>query len=379
MKLSHHNHLMYCLNIHPGDLWEDNLAAISHYALQVKSLISPHDSFALGLRLSAQAAHELLPQVDYFADFLRNHNLYVVTINGISYGLFQGRLIKENIFLPDWSSYERVQFTINLAKILVRLLPDGESGTICTVPCHYGKKEKYGVISNLQAFALFLEDIKKKTGKHISLALEPEPDCYLDTLDSTLNFFDKLYHMSDESVRQHIGICLDTCHATVEFGSPLSWLRELNRFGIQVPKIQISAALCARSKSPEESRHYFIPFNEIRYLHQTRVHENGGVLRYRDLIDAILDAPFGEWRVHYHVPLTWLGNDMFSSAMTIENEFFTEALNQGGKQFEVETYKYNVIPGPKRPIINSIVSELEWVIKKFGYPFQPILSPEAAR
>ena len=52
-------HLTYCLNIHPGETWAENFAAIREKALRVKELIAPDRPFGLGLRLSRRAADSL--------------------------------------------------------------------------------------------------------------------------------------------------------------------------------------------------------------------------------------------------------------------------------------------------------------------------------
>ena len=55
-------HLTYCLNIHPGETWDENFSAIRALTVQVKEHVCPHEPFGLGLRLSAAAAGQLLPQ-----------------------------------------------------------------------------------------------------------------------------------------------------------------------------------------------------------------------------------------------------------------------------------------------------------------------------
>lgn len=374
MKLSDDNHLMYCLNIHPGENWGENLAAIQQFALKVKAGFCPDAPFALGLRLSAQAARELLPRLEEFSTFLKRHNLYAVTINGFPYGSFHGAAIKEKVYLPDWSTKERVAYTLNLAMILANILPEGEVGTISTVPGHYGKSENPSIVANLLLMAHCLAGIEKKTGKHIVLALEPEPDCYLDRLDSILHFFRKLFATGES--RKYLGICLDTCHAIVEFESPLFWLQTLTRAGIQVPKIQISAAL--RAVNPQ--RKTLLPFADPEYLHQTRVLSEGNLLRFRDLPEALVpetlvpetlgNAGGGEWRVHFHVPLTWAGEgrgESVSTADLIEDDFFGQLHVLKGKHLEVETYSYRLLPGPKAPVTDSIIRELQWVMGKLDH------------
>ena len=52
-------HLTYCLNIHPGESWAENFAAIREKAVEVKQAVAPNEWFGLGLRIAHQAACEL--------------------------------------------------------------------------------------------------------------------------------------------------------------------------------------------------------------------------------------------------------------------------------------------------------------------------------
>ncbi|MGA1825172.1 MAG: metabolite traffic protein EboE [bacterium] len=369
MRLKNGNHLMYCLNIHPGESWEENFAAIQDYALKVKATICANQAFALGLRLSANAARDLIPKLQFFKNFLLQNDLYVVSINGFPYGLFHGAVIKKNVYLPDWDSSLRVSYTLDLIKILSNLLPEGEIGTISTLPCHYGKIVKPSTIDNLLYVKAYLADIEKKSGKHIILSLEPEPACYLDSLDSTLTFFNTLYSI-DESARRYLGVCLDTCHIALEFESPLVWLKKLTHAAIPLQKIQISAAPSAEvsQKNPQkDSQNIFGCFDEKHYLHQTSVLSSGEIFKFSDLSDALESAPAGQWRVHFHVPLSWFRNNIYSTALLIEDDFIKQTYLRKKMHFEIETYAYWVLPGAKKSIVDSITSEIQWVLKKFPY------------
>ena len=45
------------------------------------------------------------------------------------------------------------------------------------------------------------------------------------------------------ALRDHLGVCLDLCHAAVEFEDAADCLRQLDRAGIRIHKMQISAGL----------------------------------------------------------------------------------------------------------------------------------------
>lgn len=365
MRLGNGNHLMYCANFHLGGSLERVLAAISQYATAVKGGISPLRPLALGLRLSGFAARELLPATSTFRVFLNTQGFYVVSINGFSYGGLHEARIKEGAYLPDWTSARRVAYTLNLARILCDLLPEDEFGTISTVPCHYGKTERPGVMSNLLLVAGELARIETQTGRRIVLALEPEPDCLLDSRASTISFFENLFsHRSP--ARRYIGVCLDCCHAAVAFESPLEWLRAFRNCGIAVPKIQVSASL--RVKVSRGQSDLLRPFLDDKYLHQTRVARRGRIQKFADLSEAVSRAPQGEWRIHFHVPLGWDGAPITSTSDMMEKDFFREALSTGNRHLEVDTCSFAGLPGDKPPPVESVISELQWLKRRLSQP-----------
>jgi hypothetical protein len=361
MRHTNGNHLMYCLNIHPGETLGEVKEAVAQHATRVKARLCPSEPMALGLRLSRVATTELLPAVNDFQSFLHAHGFYVVSINGFPYGQFHGTRVKQSVYLPDWTSAPRVAYTVDLASILAQILPEGETGTISTVPCHYGKQLKSAAVDNLLSVADELARIERRTGRRIIVTLEPEPDCLLDSQASTVDFFEALFQR-DSSARRYLGVCLDCCHAAVVFESPLEWLRAFEARGIVVPKIQISASL--RVEIHDGSRDLLKPFVDEQYLHQTRVACRGQTLQFADLPQALCDAPDGEWRVHFHVPLTWKGDSIASTVEAMSSEFFREILSAGPRHLEVETYSFNVVPGDKLPLVDSITSELQWLARK---------------
>lgn len=361
MRHANGSHLMYCLNIHPGETLAEVKEAIAQQATRVKARFCPGEPMALGLRLSRMAATELVAAATDFKRFLEERDFYAVTINGFPYGQFHNARVKEDVYLPDWTSARRVAYTVDLASILAQVLPEGETGTISTVPCHYGKQLQPAAVDNLLVMADELAAIERRTGRQVMLALEPEPDCLLDSQASTVDFFEALFRRRP-SARQYIGVCLDCCHAAVVFESPLEWLHAFGAHGIAVPKIQISASL--RAQIHREGRDMLKPFIDEQYLHQTRVACHGETSRFADLPEALSDAPDGEWRVHFHVPVNWTGSLIGSTADTMSSEFFREVLSAGPMHLEVETYSFGVVPGDKPPLIDSITSELQWLDQK---------------
>jgi len=389
-------HLTYCLNIHPGESWEENLAAILNHVPRIRSRLGLPDNqqFGLGLRLSAQAA-ETLADPGNLADFrqiLAENHLYVFTVNAFPYGTFHGKPVKEQVYRPDWRTPERLAFTNRVADLLAALLPEGVDGTISTVPGSYKPwivtpQDRAALISGLMQAVLHLDALRLRCGRTIILALEPEPDCLIETTAETLAFFAELAtagaaelarlagwtpDQARARIRAHLGVCFDTCHIALQFEDPSDSLARLHAAGIAVSKIQLSAAPILRPDA--EACRMLTAFIDPVYLHQTRTRSpDGTIARYPDLdqtlLDAVSDRPELELRCHFHIPL-YLDSygAIASTAVQLDGRFFVAARASGVRQFEIETYTFAVLPAELRaaPVDESIAREYAWVLTRLA-------------
>ena len=373
MKLGH-SHLSWCLNIYPGESWTETHENIRVNAVKVRKLLeeSPKTSslisksgLGLGMRIANECANQLYGNTAAFKKELEELNLYVFTVNAFPFGNFHKKPVKQNVYYPDWSSKERVDYTVKTAEILAELLPDGVKGSISTVPVTYGKNLPGGAVENLIFTAGKLAEIENRTGKLIQLALEPEPDCYLERTDEAIEFFNRLRDQNKELSERYLGICLDTCHMALQFERPLDSLNKLITAGVPVPKIQISSVLALDAQKYSSAA--LNKYNEEVYLHQTLVKENGIISQYPDLGDAFQAGPGGEWRVHFHVPLYFDGNDegISSTSYLLDSEFMKKAF-EVCDHLETETYTYSVLPNAALDINSSIAKELLFVLEKLG-------------
>lgn len=339
-------HLTYCLNVHPGETWPENLAAIRRHALAVKARVAPRQSFGLGLRLSNAATRTLAKpeELKRFGEFLSKHDLYAFTVNGFPYGSFHGKPVRERVYRPDWRTEQRLAYTNRIADILAAVLPDGVAGSISTVPGAYkaflaGKRDVRTMVKNLSRCAQHLAEIHQRTGRLITLGLEPEPDCFLESTDEVIAFFQT--YMQREALRRHIGICFDTCHLAVQFEDLRASLRRLKAEEVMISKVQISSALACDDPA-QLSR-----FDDAVYLHQQR-------------------RSAGETRSHFHVPLYWKGSGVLrSTADQLTAPFFADAAKRC-RHFEIETYTFNVLPAALRRggVDASIAREFAFVRRR---------------
>jgi sugar phosphate isomerase/epimerase len=369
-------HLTYCTNIHAGESWRDIRASLDEHVPAIKSSVAPNQSMGIGLRLSGEAAAAARePEaLALFRDQLTKLGAYVFTINAFPFGPFHGVRVKEHVYLPDWRDRERVAFTANSAAVLAAILPDGVDGSISTVPGAFkpnGRSSEAiaAMADNLMMAVADLVDVERRTGKHIALALEPEPCCFLETTDESIGFFkdtlfkpetlDRLAAVTGVSrqqaemlLRRHLGICYDVCHGAVEYEDIVAALDRLIAAGIQIPKIQLSAAMRVPAMKKDLVA-AVMRYNDGVYLHQSIVRRDENLVRHVDLPDAV--AAFddgqadGEWRIHCHVPvfLEDLG-EISSTRGDLVTTLAALRQKTRSSHLEVETYTWDVLPDKLR-------------------------------
>lgn len=374
-------HLTYCLNIHPGESWAENFQAIRDHALRVREAVRPGERFGLGLRLSHRAAGELLA-AGALADlraFLDDHDLYAFTINGFPYGPFHGTAVKEDVYRPDWRTTERRDYTLGLIDILAALLPEGVPGSISTVPGAYkpwirSDEDVQQMVRILTEAADHAKAVRDRTGRDITIALEPEPDCFIETTDEAIAFFTEALG-ADDATRRHLSVCLDTAHAAVEFEDPAEALVKLSAAGVGVGKVQLSAAL--RLAPTEEALGQLGAFADPVYIHQVRLREPDGTeAAFADLPQALAEAgdraPDAELRVHFHVPLFFEGAGGLASTGDLLTDGFWRRVAAADSaptaHLEIETYTFGVLPERLRlpDVADSIAREYRWVLERLG-------------
>lgn len=357
--------ITYCTNIHPGESWDEVLQNLHTHMLRVKKAVSPVDLFPVGLRLSNRASFEIDEKESAgFNEWCRMHNCFVPTINGFPYGSFHSSRIKEKVYLPDWRSQDRVEYTNRLADLLDVWLPQKIRGSISTVPAgfkdHVAKEDLRLIRQNLMKVLEHLDRLKQKSGKEIILSLEPEPGCLLETTTDVINFFEQMKFPED--LKDSIGICFDCCHQAVEFEYPGKSLSLLSEADIKIGKIQVSSALCSMNNVAPEALE---KFSEPCYLHQVVIRQADGTLkRYNDLPAALRNhrqSAGDEWRVHFHIPVFLDKVDIYGTTRYLIEEVISLAENN--ILLEVETYTWNVLPPELQTetAADSIIREIQWV------------------
>ncbi|MBL4883590.1 MAG: metabolite traffic protein EboE [Planctomycetaceae bacterium] len=361
--------LSYCCNVHPSSTTEELLQILSEKTAHVQELTN--QPIAAGLWLADTVTRELTQSaasLESLKEKLSQLQLPCYTLNAFPYGNFHTERVKEQVYLPDWASTDRLDYTVRCAKLLAEILPEGVEGSISTVPL--GFKElctdsdfMTRSCDQLIELARQLDQLHDQTGRVIRLAIEPEPLCVIETTAEAVSFFEQLRQraqsvQAEQVVNTHLGLCYDICHQAVEYEDVSESIQTLESNEIRINKVHITCAIELRNPASNvEGREFLAQFAEPRYLHQTFTKlttgsSDSGIQHTTDLTPEFalsppqnwLDAP--SWRIHFHVPVhaDSMGPLGTTRASLIQAMQSVKQLSYA-PHLEVETYTWNVMPG----------------------------------
>ncbi len=384
MRLNHGLHLAYCTNVHPGEDWAQTFASLNRWTLGVKESLQCKEPYAIGLRLSDQASRELSEPrtLAEFQRWLERHNCYVFTINGFPFGRFHGGRVKESVYLPDWTTHERLEYTNRLFDLLAALLPQDIEGSVSTLPGSFKEfiqspEQVQCIRDNIWRCVEHVAQLSDRQGCLLHLGLEPEPLGLFENSLETVTFFQELrrQYPNDARLERHLGVNYDTCHFAVEFETPEEAVGRLQSEGIRLSKLHISNALKLRPSPTALSR--LGEFADDIYLHQVIArNKKGSIRRFKDLPEALesssvaQDGMSEEWRVHFHVPLHYDEAGEFETTNDHVLGLFKLLQAQPSlcSHLEMETYTWAVLPKPlrSRDVSEQILSEYRWTLQKLA-------------
>lgn len=385
-------HLTYSTLVHPGDTWPEMWDSLNKYVPQVKERFAPNDPFGVSLRLSGSSAQSLTDdpaEREKLRKFLGDRDMYLYTVNAFPHGPFKNQVVKEQVYEPDWRSNTRAEYTMQVADILAEVAADHVNPSIQSPPLGFKPRvtgddvvDEY-TRQTLRVVA-HLAKLEDRTGRTVTLALEPEPFCYLETTDEAIEYFtNHLYTdtsaqtLADDLgvttadahgiLRKHLGMVFDICHQAVEFENIPESLQKIVDAGIPIHKLQEAAALWMPDVT-QNTVDVLKKYADTIYLTQTVEKKDGKINRFLNLEDAFeaweRDPGPREWRSHFHVPvfLEDLG-DFQTTRFAIEDALKFHKQKPLSDQLEIETYTWDVLPNELKTgdIVDYVQRELEWV------------------
>ena len=266
----------------------------------------------------------------------------------------------------------------------------GAFSTIQTPPLGFKPKVSGNAVieayaANIRHMAAGLHRIHQRTGRIVTLAIEPEPFCFLETTPEAVDFFNNRLrtekstgllakelgvseHEAGEIMLRHIGVVYDICHQAVEFENITESLQSLVDNNIPVFKFQEAAAV----RIPRVTQAIvdkLAKWADSVYLTQTIEMKDGKLTRFLNLEDAFAawksDPGEREWRIHFHVPvfLEHLDDGIETTRFAIAEGLAFHKKNPLSAQLEIETYTWDVLPDHLKTgdIVDYVCQELEWV------------------
>src|SRR5438445_5030666 len=300
-------HLTYSKLVHPGDNWNEIWNSLTTYVPKVKERIAARERFGVSLRLAAESAQTLVSnrsEREKLKKFLDDNDMYLYTVNAFPYGPFKGRIVKEQVYEPDWRTEERTQYTINVAEILADVAPEGTAPSIQSPPLGFkprvtGPEVVAEFTEHVLRVVAHLVELQDRTGRTVGLALEPEPYCFLETTDEVVDYF--THHLysgtaatrvaklagipiseAHSALRRHLGTVFDICYQAVEYENISVSLQKLVDAGIPVFKLQEAAAVYmpqVNQKVVDSLQRYA----DTIYLTQTKEKKEGRFHMYLNL------------------------------------------------------------------------------------------------
>ncbi len=378
----HHSHLAYCTNIHPAETWEETRQMLESHVLAVRDrlraqgTLGQDEPFAIGLRLSAVAARELLEgaRLADFCAWLDVTQTYVFTINGFPYGSFHGTRVKERVFQPDWTQRARLDYTQDLFRILAAIARPGTGASVSSLPGSHKSfaADESQIHYHLLELATWLDELAATSGHDFHLGLEPEPLGHFENTAETIAFFQRLQAAaSDEGVvHRRIGVNYDSCHFALEYEGARASLDALSAARIRISKIHLSSALAFDPRDPAALA-AIRAFDEPVYFHQVLLRDGAGTItRFPDLPDFLADvsaaAAVDEARVHFHIPLDSKPEPPLRSTRQHARDVLAWRRDHptACDHYEIETYTWGVLPaGLQRPVAEQIAGEYKWVLE----------------
>jgi hypothetical protein len=278
---------------------------------------------------------------------------------------------------------------MNVASVVADIAPADVMPSIQTSPLGFkprvtGPDVVQRYTDNVLRVTKHLIELEAKTGVTVTLGLEPEPYCFLETTDETVDYFtnhlysgasaEKLAKISGlpiaeaiAALRKHVGIVYDICHLAVEYEDITQSLQKLVDAGVPIVKLQEAAAL----HMPEVTQQVVDTlkrYSKTIYLTQTIEKRDGKLTKYLNLEDAFAaweKSPGPrEWRTHIHVPVFLDDLGQFrTTRFAIADALKFHKQKPLSRHLEVETYTWDMLPDSLKTgdIVEYVCRELDWV------------------
>jgi hypothetical protein len=142
--------------------------------------------------------------------------------------------------VPGWNEPARREYTLDLARILVDLLPDeavrGAVRTTGLAPrADWTEAEEKATTGILRRLSAGLADLAWQNGRAVRVGFQPGPGLVLDTAEETVAALSRID-------KDRLGVCLDLTHLTRTWPDPVAGIEAITDAGLPVIEARLTAA-----------------------------------------------------------------------------------------------------------------------------------------
>ena len=141
--------------------------------------------------------------------------------------------------LPGWNDPARREYTLDLARVLVDLLPDetvrGALHTTGLAPrAGWNEQEEKATAGILRRLSAGLADLAWQNGRAVRVGFQPAPGLVLDTAEGTAAGLSR-------TDKDRLGVALDLTHAVSTWADPVGGIGTLHSAGVSIVEIRLTA------------------------------------------------------------------------------------------------------------------------------------------
>ena len=209
-------HLTYSTLVHPGDTWDEMWSSLTTYVPQVKARVAPERALRRLLAavrgLGADACRQTRSGEPSCSSFLDDNDLYLYTVNAFPVRAVQGPCRQGagvRARLAHRGAHRSTRSTSPTCSRTCRARASQPS--IQTAPLgvqaerHGPRRRRQRTRSTCCDVAAHLVRLEQRTGRTVTLAIEPEPYCFLETTDETVAYFEEHLYSGDGSAAARRG------------------------------------------------------------------------------------------------------------------------------------------------------------------------------
>jgi sugar phosphate isomerase/epimerase len=238
-------HLAYEITPRPARRVAQVIAQLDTYAA-VRTMIGA-DSLGVSLWLPPALAAALATGARIRTRLraeLDARRLEVVTLSGLSFDEENGSPLAEGggerESQPGWDEPARREYTLDLARVLVDLMPDetvrGAVGTIGLAPTeHWDEETAKAGAGILRRLSGGLADIAWQTGRAVRVGFHTALGYAVDSPEKTVAALARVD-------KDRLGVRLDLGHVTRTWDDPVAGLETLSDAGLSIIEVRLTAA-----------------------------------------------------------------------------------------------------------------------------------------